>query len=211
MTKNHMNNLKKTTLVYCATIPAILLLASGCEFDSTSNNETVPVNEANNEEAQRLAETGSAIDASPIVNNTGVSIDLASDLSNARFLHENVSQWPITSTLRTVSVSGDSVLLDYDKAGEWPPGRVGQDDLAANPWIFVKQDGQWYAATWEWMRPGQTVKGRASVNGDHIKREPLGNFVPRSGEVYGFMVSGLARGAERNVKERTNVVFIQWP
>ena len=69
------------------------------------------------------------------------------------------------------------------------------DGLNGNPWIFVFQDGTWYAATWEWLRFGQTAKSMSSVAGDHIKKAPLQDFHPVSGHVYGFMVSGLARDA----------------
>jgi hypothetical protein len=34
---------------------------------------------------------------------------------------------------------------------------------------------------------------------------------PKSGETYGFMVSTLARGQERTVNERSNVVLVKWP
>lgn len=45
---------------------------------------------------------------------------------------------------------------------------------------------------------------------DHIKQDPFWNFQPRSGACYGFMVSGLARDAVRNVYERSQVRKIQW-
>ena len=66
---------------------------------------------------------------------------------------------------------------------------------------FRQRDGVWYAATWEWLRPGQTSKPTSVVNGAHIKKSPLQDFRPVSGETYGFMVSGLARdNSTRNVQ-----------
>lgn len=82
--------------------------------------------------------------------------------------------------------------------------------VAANPWVFVNLGG-WYAATWEWMRPGQVTKARKAVNGDHIKQPPLASWSPRTGETLYFMVSGLARGSERNVQERSNLIKVTWP
>jgi hypothetical protein len=99
------------------------------------------------------------------------------------------------------------MILDYNKAYVWPE----VDGVNANPWIFVFQDGKWYAATWEWLRYGQTSKPLDVINGAHIKRSPLENFQPQSGVVYGFMVSGLARDDRRNVKERSNVDMVRWP
>lgn len=132
------------------------------------------------------------------------------DLSQVKWLHTDVSGWPVTSRLASVKVSGNLITLDYDAADRWP----GQGDgrINANPWIFVKRDGQWYAATWEWMRQGQRTKSVSAVSGSHIKRDPLRDFRPRPGETYGFMVSGLARDMAhyRNVQERTNIVMYTW-
>lgn len=128
------------------------------------------------------------------------------DLSGVQFLHADVSDWKVTSRLEA-RISGGTIVLDYDKTKVWRP----VDGLNANPWIFVYRDGRWIGATWEWLRFGQTSKPTAVIRGDHIKRRPLHDFRPRSGEVYGFMVSGLARDDTRNHLERTNVVMLRWP
>jgi hypothetical protein len=124
--------------------------------------------------------------------------------------------------------TGDGVTKDlkhyntYDPAGnmltgaEATPGDSmggsGGDVLAvANPWVFVNLSGAWYAATWEWLRPGQTSKSRSAVNGDHIKQAPLASWSPSHGEDLYFMVSGLARSSQRNQQERTNLIKITWP
>ena len=133
------------------------------------------------------------------------------DLSGVRWLHTDVSGWSETVSLRSVRVSGGTITLDYDKAKSWPGRDHAGAYVNANPWIFVHRDGTWYAGTWEWLRHGQTSKSVRSVNGDHIKKSPLNSFSPRSGERYGFMVSGLARDRARNVRERTNVVMVTWP
>ncbi len=136
--------------------------------------------------------------------------DFPSDFAGVKWLHTDVSGWEQTANLN-VSIGSSQITLDYDKASSWPSGNDVGLELQANPWIFVKQDGTWYAATWEWMRPGSTSKSRKAVAGDHIKKSPLQNFKPVSGERYGFMVSGLARGGTRTVKERSNVVWVTWP
>lgn len=135
-----------------------------------------------------------------------------SDFSGVTWLHTDVSDWKQTAKLREVRVTSSRITLDYDKADVWP-GRKSDPVVNANPWIFVpKEDGSgWYAATWEWMKVGQTTKNRSSVAGDHIKKSPLNDFKPVAGATYGFMVSGLARDSTRNVKERSNVVMVKWP
>ena len=87
--------------------------------------------------------------------------------------------------------------------------------MIANPWVFIYEGGQWYGATWEWLRaPGQTCKNTSSVAGDHIKQAPFdaaSGWTPQSGGTYYFMVSGLARGGLKNVQERSQPVKVVWP
>ncbi|HEY8241679.1 MAG TPA: VCBS repeat-containing protein [Kiritimatiellia bacterium] len=129
------------------------------------------------------------------------------NFAGVEWLHTDVSTWKQTAKL-TVSLTSSQIILNYDKANVWPP----VDGLVGNPWIFVpKTGGGWYAATFEWMRPGQTAKSLSSVDGSHIKKEPLQNFKPVSGTWYGFMVSGLCRDSKRNVYERSNVYMLKWP
>ncbi len=128
------------------------------------------------------------------------------DFAGVTWLHTDVSRWAETATL-DVWVADGYIHLEYDKAGTWP----ARNGLNANPWIFVFRDGRWYAATFEWLKSGQRAKPVHVVAGDHIERSPLGSFRPRTGETYGFMVSGLARDNTRNVQERSNVVMLRWP
>lgn len=137
------------------------------------------------------------------------------DFSDVVWLHTDVSSWKQTSVLKSVSTTASTITLNYDKYRSWPGRTVtasagGTISVNANPWIFVQRDDKWYAATFEWMKFGQVTKNKYAVNGDHIKLPPLSNFSPRAGEVYGFMVSGLARTSSRNVKERSNVVMFKW-
>ena len=124
-----------------------------------------------------------------------------------KWLHTDVSSWPVTSSLR-VSFSGNTINFPYSKSKTWP----ALDGVNANPWVIAKIDGKWYAATFEWLRFGQTAKPKATVSGSHIKKSPMnGDWTPQSGQRVGIMVSGLARTQTRNVKERTDVVMVTWP
>ncbi len=140
----------------------------------------------------------------------GGNEDSLIDLSKVVWLHADVSGWPVTSEL-TVNIGGGSITLDYDAKGEWPATSMQGTAVNANPWIFVNVDGTWYAATWEWFRPGQVTKPMSVVEGGHIGQSPLQSFQPSSGETYGFMVSTPARGSQRTLNERTAVVMAVWP
>jgi hypothetical protein len=126
------------------------------------------------------------------------------------WLNTDVSGWAETATLNA-SVGGGMINLPYDKAHVWP----ARSGVNANPWAIVKIGGQWYAATWEYLRHGQIAKPMGVLSkqgfGDHFKVAPLSSWTPRSGERFGLMVSGLARGQLRNVKERSNVTMVTWP
>ena len=128
-------------------------------------------------------------------------------LSGVRWLHTDVSDWRITSRITDVDISSSKICIEHTKAGDWPGSTV-----EGNPWIFAKIDGRWYAATYEWLKSGQICKGITRDNiGPHTKKEPIESWKPKSGELVGFMISGLARSSDRNVKERSQVVMIRWP
>lgn len=145
--------------------------------------------------------------------------DLPFDLNQVTWLHTNVSQWPITTTL-SVSFQGGTICLDYDKKSSWPSVAIphssgmGDVDVVANPWVFIEHENQWYAGTWEWLAINSTCKNISSVAGDHIKRPPFleMDWRPRSGERLFFMVSALARFSQiSNVQERSQIVEVIWP
>ena len=120
--------------------------------------------------------------------------------------------WKQTAKM-TASIGGGLISFPYDKAKVWPAA----DGVNANPWVIVKwTDGKWYAATFEWLRSGQTSKpmwvlDKSTGKGDHIKKSPLNKWTPKSGERFYVMVSGLARSSVRNVQERSNPVQVVWP
>ena len=138
-------------------------------------------------------------------------------LDEVKYLHHaGVKDWPVTSRLE-VLVNANHIQLNFDKTNDWKTSTIRHNsgtkniDVNANPWIFVNVNGTWHAATFEWMVPGGTTKGRYSVNGDHIKQPPLADWSPKAGETYYFMVSGLARSGPEGSQERTNIVPVQWP
>ena len=163
----------------------------------------------------------------PLIAGVGNGINLNADwtppdphalpftLDQVVWLHKDISGWPITSVLGEVTVGGGKICIPYDKADVWPEVYPDEDAVVGNPWVFMEKDGTWYAATWEWLRPGQTCKNQAAVAGDHIKKSPFdaaSGWKPTSGQTLYFMVSGLARlDGITNVSERTNIVKFVWP
>jgi hypothetical protein len=131
--------------------------------------------------------------------------------AGVKWLHADVSQWPITSDLE-VRFSASSIVLDQDLTDRLSPGDSPDGPMVGNPWVVAQVDRQWFAATWEWLKRGQTSKSKAAVAGDHCKASPLsGAWRPKSGEVVYIAVSGLARSKTRNASERTPFVRVVWP
>lgn len=124
------------------------------------------------------------------------------------WLDYDVSGWAETSTITSVTIDGSSICIEHTKAGQWPVAH----GVEGNPWVFANVGGQWYAATYEWLRPGQICKGITADNiGAHIGRSPLTSWRPQSGELVGFMVSALVRAGPETVPERSNLVMVRWP
>lgn len=107
-------------------------------------------------------------------------------------------------------VFGEGIYMESSKRFDWPQ-QFGCCN--ANAWGFIKVGEIWYGATWEFLRVGQIRKSAgAFVGPKHLRFPPLQNFRPRRGEIYGFMVSGIARNgaANVNIRERSNIQFWRW-
>jgi hypothetical protein len=133
---------------------------------------------------------------------------------------KDIREWPATSEVTEAFVDNNKgVVIKHTKAGEWPvlTGEGGGGE--GNPWVIAIVRGQWYTATYEWLRPGQTAKlgGKIETIGAHTKKDPLDTWVPVTGERIGLFVSTFARDRrrsfpERAIKgERSNVAWVKWP
>ena len=196
-----------------AAVLAVAAWTVGCETSTLNDEGTLSL-----EQLQGLASTNAVVAVNTDATSTGETPSTGTTTGGLwpaeitgpiHWLHTDVSGWPVTASL-SASVGG-TINMPYSKARVWP----AVDGVNANPWVIVKwTDGRWYAATFEWLRFGQTSKPVGVLDGsrgDHIKKPPLSNWRPHSGERFGIMVSGLARDGTRNVLERSNVVMVTWP
>jgi hypothetical protein len=131
------------------------------------------------------------------------------------WLHADVSGWRVSSQITDITITSDEICIYHTKSGRWPS--YTQDGVVAegNPWVLANVGGKWYASTYEYLKVGQTCKhierrGEWGI-GAHTKREPLESWVPRKGELVGFMVSTPARDSTRTSNERSNIVMVRWP
>lgn len=136
------------------------------------------------------------------------------DARNVRYLHRNVADWPITSQITSVTIRPGEICVDHTGAGRFPTSRFGTIDVEGNVWVFARFGGQWYAGTYDWLRPGQVCKAVSGdeLGVDQIRIPPMdASWRPRSGDQIGFMVSTRARDDVRAGEERTNIKVITWP
>ena len=177
----------------------VALLGSGCEWSAGGAGAT---------ESTTMAETTVAETTVATTTASGPTAGWPAEITGTiHWLDTDVSGWAQTASLNA-SVGGGTINLPYTQSKAWP----AVDGANANPWAIVNYNGQWYAATFEWLRYGQTAKPMTVLSsGGHIKIPPLSGWRPHSGERIGLMVSGLARSTLRNVKERSNIVMVTWP
>jgi len=130
-------------------------------------------------------------------------------LSQVHWIDHDISGWPETYPLEVHFPREGSITLEQQGTSNWP---LNPDGGAGNAWIFVYRDGQWYAGTWEWMLQNQKTKFRENLMETGAIAKPLKDFTVQPGEVYGFMVSGVARYGPNNIQERTSLAYpVTWP
>lgn len=134
----------------------------------------------------------------------------------------DVRTFPATSTITSLEFKPDNIHVDHTKRGMWPPVVIAPDGTTqeATIWVFFRINGAWYGTGGERLRPNQTDKQltKASDLGPGWLYDPnrwgvMTNYVPRVGELVGFMVvAGSTRSdAQTPVMERTKVVLIPFP
>ena len=127
-------------------------------------------------------------------------------LSEVVWLHTggDIQFWARTKTITSCSV--DSRFIHFPNNCEsWDVG-----GCIGNIWIIVqKADGKWYAEAWDWVKTGnKNLKGKQCI--DNAIYGKLMPWNPVVGETYYFFLSGYARGAQRTVRERTNIMPAVW-
>jgi len=138
----------------------------------------------------------------------------AYDISAVVWLDRDVLAWPVNVDLGPVTISGGRVTLPYSIEQAYAADWQVIDGLWGNPWVLVPwTDGITYAATWEFLKTGQTVKNMKGKSwAEHINHGPLNRWEPKSGETYGWMVSALARRPKcADQPSRSNVQWAVWP
>jgi len=167
-----------------------------------------------------------AIDAtngvtSPVSATATFVTALAIDLTKVQYLNSpNVSSWPATGTLTSVEQDGggDGLMCMAFTDPGWPDSPFFGDPtfgVFANQWYFAKINGLWYGGAGEWLYRGvgscKAGQGTRTIGPDSGFGPPFSTWVPRVGELVGYMVTSVARpGVRRTVDQRTNIIVQGW-
>jgi hypothetical protein len=146
----------------------------------------------------------------------------ALDLANVRFHSSpDVRSWPVTSQITELRLRPGTLHLRHTREVEWPDVPYETTTQESTLWVFVQIDGQWHATGAERIRPNQFDKPEPDRVSQWIKEwlynaqmwGPMANYVPAPGELVGFMLTaGIQRAGDASiVKERSNVVLVQYP
>ncbi len=133
------------------------------------------------------------------------------------WLDKNISAWPATAQIQSVEVAANGICFDFTTAQNWPIKDMREFVSTGNYWVISNLEGVWYASTYEWIVPGLRCEDdNASTIADGTKKREFSRedykWVPKSGELVGFMVSSMARFNETNgVQERSPIFWIRWP
>lgn len=165
--------------------------------------------------------------SSPVSAIASAVTSLAIDLSKVVYLNSpNVANWPETGVLTLVEQDGNEstgglMCTSFTDPG-WPdsPWPFGGPDpnfgVFANQWYFAKISGTWYGGAGEWIYRGagscKAGQGTTTIGPDSGFGAPFSSWVPRVGELVGYMVSSVARNGpvRRTVDQRTNVIVQPW-
>jgi hypothetical protein len=178
-------------------------------------------NAATQVRARVLAIESSPIEISIKGGGGGGQDDLPFLMSDLVFLHApDAANWDVTSeifdvTFRKAGSHVTQICFPHSKAGKWKRSGEGE----GNVWVIAEVDGRWYAATWDYIRPGQICKSANGFSWEdrrhgvfaHTQKPPLEGRAPRPGDRIGFMVSGFARTSQRTVLEKSNIFMTEWP
>ena len=126
----------------------------------------------------------------------------------------DIGAWPIVCELEDAvapSPARRGFRFPWRNPG-WPsvlvPG-VGPG-LVGNVWLIVEIDGQWCAATFEWLRfpeQGEEDEAPLSERDDQIRDGRWLTWDPAEGELVGLMVSCPARDSTRTREERSAIAW----
>jgi hypothetical protein len=124
---------------------------------------------------------------------------------------QDIGAWPKTSTPTYVFARDGRVVVEHSQAGRWPVVPYENIVVEGAIWTIAPEGDHWRAATWDRLRPGQTTKDLAAGEYQKPYALDLDGWVPKAGDVVGYLVSTPARMDERGPRnERSPVAWVRF-
>src|SRR5262249_53005227 len=165
--------------------------------------------------------TGVSATSTPQSFTTSLAIDLTKMIVSYPGA-PNPASWPQTATITAVEQDGNAstggvMCISFSTTDNWPTIPFLGDptvQIYANQWYFANINGQWYGGPAEYLREGRgfckSGQGTNTIGPDGGWTEPMRSWVPRVGELVGYMMTTPARAGHRSIDERSNVVLQPW-
>jgi hypothetical protein len=145
------------------------------------------------------------------------------DENNIIWLHTDVSGWDVTSTVTASHINYTELCVFHTMAGQWPEvlgifPEEPEAPMEGNIWVIARVDGLWYAATFDYLRPGDECKyedfspAGEGPGPSTFGAVPLSTWLPQTGEPVWMFMSTVARHKPLGpVHERSDYVLLIWP
>lgn len=156
---------------------------------------------------------------------TSLAIDLSTVIVSYRDAPTDIAQWRQTATIQSVeqdgsAASGGLMCIRFTMSEFWPAIPFFGDasvPVYANQWYFAHIGNQWYGGPGEYLRADRastckTGQGTTTIGHDGGWTGPMASWIPKVGEMVGYMVSTPARNysAHHTVNQRSNIVVQPW-
>ena len=170
-------------------------------------------------------DTGTGVSATSTAQSftTSLAIDLTKIVISYPDAPPEIASWPQTATIDVIEQDGAGdgpMCIDFSLSHAWPSipfFGAPEVPVYANQWYFANINGTWYAGPGEYLRADRasvckTGQGTHSIGPDGGWNTVMRSWVPKVGELVGFMISTPARNysAHRTINERSNVVLQPW-
>lgn len=175
----------------------------------------------------RVAAVDQANGISAPVSATGSFVtSLTIDLTQVTYVRgPNISSWAQSAIIQSVeqdgnaSINGPMCISWTTPFSIWPSVPFLGDPsvpINANQWYFANINGRWYGGAGEWLRSDRgfckSGQGTNTIGPDGGWAPPMNTWVPKRGELVGYMVSSPAREwpSMKTIDERSDVVLVPW-
>lgn len=206
------------------------IVASGTVNETSAQTTFIPAQDLNPNQtyfwrATAIDQSSAATSAPSVAQSfiTSYVIDLRTIIVSYSDAPRDIASWPQTGRITSIEQDGAGdgpMCIAFDLTHTWPSIPFFGDPAVpvyANQWNFAFINNQWYGGPGEYLRSDRPSVCKTGQTTDGVGRDggwtsPMRGWVPKVGELVGYMVSTPARNytAHHSIDERTDVVLQPW-